>query len=117
MTLIAISSTPRSSKAETAAMRACVYVIAAILTLAGCAEYAEVKPKRAVLQGPSGSEPLASAEKEIERARRHIHSKPLGALGDCVEALDVASRELRRDPANATARRDYNFALSRIFEI
>jgi len=98
-------------------MRACVCVVAAILTLAGCAEYAEVKPKRAVLQGPSGSEPLASAEKEIERALRHVHSKPLDALGDCVEALDVASRELRRDPANATARRDYNFALSRIFEI
>src|SRR5205814_8459402 len=29
----------------------------------------------------------------------------------------IASRELRRDPANATARRDYNFALSRVFEI
>jgi len=98
-------------------MRACVCLIAAILTLAGCAEYAEVRPKRAVLQGPSGSEPLASAEKEIERALRQVHSKPLDALGDCVEALDVASRELRRDPANSTARRDYNFALSRIFEI
>ncbi len=98
-------------------MRACVCVVAAILTLAGCAEYAEVKPKRAVLQGPSGPEPLASAEKEIERALRQVHSKPLDALGDCVEALDIASRELRRDPANSTARRDYNFALSRIFEI
>ena len=70
-----------------------------------------------MLQGPPGSGPLASAEKEIERALHHDHAKPLGALGDCVEALDIASRELRRNPANATARRDYNFALSRIFEI
>jgi pimeloyl-ACP methyl ester carboxylesterase len=98
-------------------MRACVCVAAAIITLAGCAEYAEVKPKRAVLQGPPGPEPLASAEKEIERGLRQVRSKPLHALGDCVEALDVASRELRRNPANATARRDYNFALSRIFDI
>src|SRR5436190_15620759 len=81
------AATPRSSKADTIAMRACVCVIAAILTLAGCAQYAEVKSKRPVLQGPPGREPLASAEKEIERALRHDRSKPLGALGDCVEAL------------------------------
>src|SRR4051812_2276799 len=91
------AATPRFSKADTCAMRACACVIVAMLILAGCAEYAEVKPKRAVLQGPSGAEPLASAEKEIERARRHIHPNPLDALGHCVEALDIASRELRRD--------------------
>src|SRR5258708_24587820 len=93
----------------------CAFVVA--LTLAGCAQYAEVKPRRPVLQGPPGSEPLASAEREIERALQRDRSQPLRALGDCVEPLDIASRELRRDPANATARRDYNFALSRIFEI
>lgn len=31
--------------------------------------------------------------------------------------LDLAWRELRRDPKNTAARRDYNFALSRVFEI
>jgi pimeloyl-ACP methyl ester carboxylesterase len=51
------------------------------------------------------------------RAQQHVHSKPLGALGNCVEALDVATHELRRDPGDAIARRDYNFALSRIIEI
>jgi hypothetical protein len=78
---------------------------------------AEVKPKRAALQGPPGAEPLASAEKEIAKALRIEHAEPFHALGNCVEALDIASRELRRNPANATARRDYNFALSRIAEI
>ncbi|MEO5913188.1 MAG: alpha/beta hydrolase [Luteolibacter sp.] len=92
--------------------------ISAILTLANCAQqYAEVKMKVATLQGPPGIGALASAENEIQRALQGDHSKPLVALGDCVEALDIASRELHRDPANATARRDYNFALSRIFEI
>src|SRR6188508_1826578 len=98
-------------------MRPCVWALAAALTLAGCAQYAEVKPRRAVLHGPPGSGPLASAEQEIARALHRDRSKPLRAVGDCVEALDIASRELRRDPTNATARRDYNFALSRVFEI
>src|SRR5438105_4313741 len=98
-------------------MRALVCVLSVTLALAGCAQYAEVKPKRPALQGPPGPEPLVSAEKEIEHALRHNNAKPLDALGDCVEALDIASRELHRDSANAAARRDYNFALSRIFEI
>ena len=98
-------------------MRAFIAAVSAALTLAGCAQYAEVKPRRPVLLGPPGSGALASAEKEIERALHHDRSKPLRAVGDCVEALDIASRELHRDPADATARRDYNFALSRVFEI
>ena len=61
-------------------MRACLWSIAAILTLASCAKYAQVKPKHPVLQGPPGSGELASAEKEIERALRHDHAKPLSAL-------------------------------------
>ncbi len=98
-------------------MRLRVWTLAAFLGLAGCAQYAEVKPKRPVLQGPPGGGPLTSAEKGIDQALRQGSSQPLRALGDCVEALDIASRVLRREPANALARRDYNFALSRIFEI
>jgi pimeloyl-ACP methyl ester carboxylesterase len=43
--------------------------------------------------------------------------KPLAALGDCLEALYSASDELRRNPGNQTAARDYNFGVSRIFQI
>jgi hypothetical protein len=78
---------PRSSKADDAALRAFACAIVAPVALAGCAQYAGVKPKRAVLQGPPGSEPLASAERKIERARKAVHSKPLDALGDCVETV------------------------------
>src|SRR5258708_2016308 len=98
-------------------MRALVCVLSITLALAGCAQYAELKPKRPALQGPAGADPLACAKMEIERAVRHEPSTPLTALGDCVDVLDIASRELHRDSANAAARRDYNFALSRIFEI
>lgn len=76
-----------------------------------------MKPKRPALTGPPGREPLGTAEKELAHALRHGRSQPLVALGECVETLDIAWRELRRDPANTIARRDYNFALSRVFEI
>ena len=98
-------------------MRVFLAALAAAFTLSGCAQYAEVKPRRPVLVGPPGSGPLADAEKQLARAQTHDRAKPLRALGDCVAALDIASRELHRDPKNAMARRDYNFALSRIFEI
>src|SRR5258708_6644284 len=98
-------------------MRGFVCALVAAVALAGCAQYAQVKSTHPVLPGPPGREPLASAEKEIERALREDRSQPLAGLGKCVETLDIAWRELRRDPANTAARRDYNFALSRIFEI
>ncbi len=94
-------------------MRAIVCALAAAIVFGGCAQYAEVTPKRPVLQGPSGPEPLASAEKQITQASRRERSDPLPALGECVEALETTSRDL----GSATAQRDYNFALGRIFEI
>ena len=44
-------------------------------------------------------------------------AKPLAALCDCLDALQSASDELKRDSGNATAIRDYNFAVIRIFQI
>ena len=44
-------------------------------------------------------------------------AKPLVAMGDCLEALQSASDELKRNPRSATAVRDYNFGVSRIFQI
>ena len=86
----------RSSRADIFAIRAIFVSVGATLALASCAQMAEVKPKRAVLQGPPGAEPLASAEQEIAHALRIERAEPLHALGNCVEALDIASRELRR---------------------
>jgi pimeloyl-ACP methyl ester carboxylesterase len=69
------------------------------------------------LIGPSGSEPLATAEQQLTRAMHEERAKPLLAMADCLIALRVSSDELRRNPANTTAARDYNFGVSRLFQI
>ena len=93
--------------------------LGAVLILNACATspYAEVWHKRPRLIGPSGREPLATAEQQLTRAMHEERAKPLVAMGDCLEALQSASDELKRNPRNATAVRDYNFGVSRIFQI
>jgi hypothetical protein len=63
------------------------------LVFSGCAtnRYAEVRHKKPQLIGPPGIEPLATVEKSFARAIREEPAKPLLALGDCLEALQIAS--------------------------
>ena len=91
--------------------------LALALSLAGCAQYASVTEKRPrVLPPPPGSGPLLGlAEHAISKALRHDRGKPLTAIGGYLDAAEAAARQLARDPHDATARRDYNFALSRVF--
>ncbi|HWX18144.1 MAG TPA: alpha/beta fold hydrolase [Chthoniobacterales bacterium] len=98
------------------AVASSVLVIASLLS--ACAQqYAEVSKKQPCLAGPPGTGLLAAAEQTITKAVHEERAEPLVALGDCLTAIEIASRELRRSPANAAARRDYNFAISRAFEI
>jgi len=98
------------------AVASSVLVIASLLS--ACAQqYAEVSKKQPRLIGTPGTGLLAAAEQTITKAVHGEHGEPLVALGDCLTAIEIASRELRRSPANAAARRDYNFAISRAFEI
>jgi pimeloyl-ACP methyl ester carboxylesterase len=96
-----------------------LWSIGSALLLAGCATspYAEVRHKRPQLIGPPGREPLATAEQQLIRAIHEERAKPLVAMGNCLLALQVSSDELKRNPANATAIRDYNFGVSRLFQI
>src|SRR5687768_10806474 len=67
------------------------------LAFAGCAQIAtvkEIKPKR------SGSEAKAG--------------DPIAALSDSIKMAESAWRRLESNPADVTARQDYNFAVSRI---
>ena len=100
-------------------MRALVVALGTVLIFTGCAtsRYAEVWHKKPQLIGPSGPEPLATAEENFTRAMHEERAKPLVAMGDCLVALQSASDELKRNPGNATAVRDYNFGVSRIFQI
>jgi pimeloyl-ACP methyl ester carboxylesterase len=100
-------------------MRSIVGALSAVLICTGCAtsRYAEVWHKKPQLIGPRGPEPLATAEQNITQAMHEERAQPLAALGECLEALRAASDELKRNPENATAIRDYNFGVSRIFQI
>jgi hypothetical protein len=100
-------------------MRVLLAALGTVLILSGCAtsRYAEVWHKKPQLPTPPGSGRLAIAEQNLTRAMHEERTKPLVALGDCLEALQSASDELKRDPGNRTAVRDYNFGVSRIFQI
>jgi pimeloyl-ACP methyl ester carboxylesterase len=100
-------------------MRVLLAALCIVLILGGCAtgRYGEVWRKKPRLTGPPGSGPLAAAEQNLTRAMHEEQVKPLAALGDCLDALQFASDELKRDSGNPTAVRDYNFGVSRIFQI
>jgi len=100
-------------------MRVFLVSAGAVFVLGGCAtsRYAEVWHKKPKLTGPPGSGSLAAVELSLTRAMHEERAKPLAALGDCLEALQSASDELKRNSRNSTAVRDYNFGVSRIFQI
>ena len=98
-------------------MRVLGCLLGAAFLLAGCAPYVAVSKKKPSLVGTSGAGPLSRAEEVIGEALRQNHSDPRKALGNCLVAMDIAFRALQHNPADAIARRDYNFALGRVFDI
>jgi pimeloyl-ACP methyl ester carboxylesterase/predicted GNAT family acetyltransferase len=84
--------------------------------LAGCAQIAVVSEKRpAALPPGSGADRVAT--QTINRALAEEKKQPTVALGAFVAAARDSLRQLDRTPANAEARRDYNFAVARIFTV
>ena len=99
-------------------MRLLLCEVGIALALTSCTTpYAEVSLRKPHLTGPPGSGTLASVERDLDKAIREHRSHPLKALGHCLDALESTTRELRRDPANAAAIRDYDFAVGRVFQI
>jgi len=83
---------------------------------AGCAQIAVVSEKRSAALPPgSGGDQVAT--QTINRALVEERKQPIVALGAFVAAARDALRQLDRNPANTEARRDYNFAVARIFTV
>jgi pimeloyl-ACP methyl ester carboxylesterase/predicted GNAT family acetyltransferase len=84
--------------------------------LAGCAQIAVVSEKRPAAL-PPGSGANRVATQTIDRALVEEKKQPTVALGAFVAAARDSLRQLDRNPGNAEARRDYNFAVARIFTV
>jgi hypothetical protein len=99
-------------------MRAHLCALGNALILAGCSSpYAQVSHVHPRLTGAPGASSLTAVERTLTKAMQEKHATALVALADCLTALQAASLELERDPRNATAVRDYNFGIARIFQI
>src|SRR5438445_10167691 len=86
------------------------------LAMAGCAQIAVVSEKRPAAL-PPGSCANRVATQTVNRALVEEKKQPIVALGAFVAAARDSLRQLDRDPGNAEARRDYNFAVARIFTV
>jgi pimeloyl-ACP methyl ester carboxylesterase len=93
-------------------------VFAAIVALSGCSQYATVRERRPKALPPAqGTGADTTAEAQIAKALRADDDKPLNTVGEYLDAAEIASRQLARNPNDAVARRDYNFALARVFMV
>src|SRR5438093_2112450 len=97
----------------------CIRPIAAgtcLAFFAGRAQIAVVSEKRpAALPAGSGANQVAT--QTIDSGLAEEKKQPTVALGAFVAAARDSLRQLDRNPANAEARRAYNFAVARIFTV
>ena len=93
-------------------------VIALLATVTGCAPLATVRETSPRLGAQHGtSRQLQRAEQQIAAGQQLKASHPDTATGFYLAGAESATSELRRNPQNRTALRDYNFALSRVFSV
>ena len=86
------------------------------LAVAGCAQIAVVSEKRpAALPPGSGADQVAT--QTVNRALAEEKKQPMVALGGFIAAARDSLRQLDRNPADAEALRNYNFAVARIFSV
>ena len=93
-------------------------VVAALATLAACAPVAQVHHVNPSLGAPYGTLPhLQRAEWAIADAENIKQRDPRKGIGLYLSGVESATTELRRNPKDRIAVRDYNFALSRVFSV
>lgn len=91
-----------------------LYLLTALI-LAGCAKDAKVTViKPHLVPGIPAVETDRLAQQNIRRALKEERREPVVALASLVEAAEISAKQLDRNPADADARHDYNFAVARI---
>jgi pimeloyl-ACP methyl ester carboxylesterase/predicted GNAT family acetyltransferase len=91
-------------------------VVSCFAFFAGCAQIATVSEKRPAPLPPSSSADQIATQ-TIDSALAEEKQQPVVALGAFVAAARDALQQLDGNPANAEARRNYNFAVARIFTV
>jgi len=106
-----------NSKRSRTSIRIRAIAVGTCLTFfAGCAQIAVVSEKRpAPLPPSSGADQIAT--QTIDSALAQEKKQPTLALGAFIAGARDALRRLDHNPADAEARRDYNFAVARIFTV
>ena len=95
-----------------------IVVIAVLATLSGCAPLATVRETSPRLGTQYGTSPqLQRAEQQIAAGQQLKASHPDRATGFYLACAESATSELRKNPKDRIALRDYNFALSRVFSV
>jgi len=93
-----------------------IVVIAALATLGACAPLAEVRETSPRLGAHYGTSlQLQRAEQQIAAGQQLRASHPEQAVGCYLASVESTTSELRKNPRDRIALRDYNFALSRVF--
>jgi pimeloyl-ACP methyl ester carboxylesterase len=95
-----------------------ILLIFALATLGACAPLAEVRQINPELGAQHGTPPpLHGAEQSIAYAEDLKRTNPEKAVGFYLSGVESATSELRKNPRNRLALRDYDFALSRVFSV
>ena len=95
-----------------------ILVLGALLALSACAPLAQVREIRPSLGAQHGTLPqLRHAEQAIAEGDNLQRADPTRAIGFYLSGVESATSELRKDPNDRVALRDYDFALSRVFSV
>jgi pimeloyl-ACP methyl ester carboxylesterase len=95
-----------------------ILVLGALLALSACAPLAQVREIRPSLGAQHGTLPqLRHAEQAIAEGDNLKRADPTRAIGFYLSGVRSATSELRKDPNDRVALRDYDFALSRVFSV
>ena len=86
--------------------------------LGACAPLAEVREVNPKLDAQYGTRPhLHRVEQSIACAENSTRTDPARAVGFYLGGVESATSELRKNPKDRLALRDYDFALSRVFSV